>query len=189
LVLRPTAPADIAANEIGREAAATGINVHSKNSCLGSSIDPRHFRLCLVCERVRRHGGDGNQLFLGRWYNARSPDGLKASKADLQTIFFLDDTPVLIDRSDVFRRLRSGAAGSGTLVVRGVALKGRGGQDGRVAAMMAGTALHSAASTLPTEMVLEEQEWITVPTPEKICRNPSISPCFWSIYIFVPRSR
>ena len=162
LVLRPTGPADIAANEIGREAAATGVNVHSTNSCLGASIDPRHFRLCLVCERVRRHGGDGNQLFLGRWYNARSSGGSAKAKADLQTIFVLDDNPVLIDRSDVFRRLRSGAAGCGSLVVRGVTLKGRGGQDGRVAAMMAGTALHSAVSTMPTELVLEEREWINV---------------------------
>ena len=171
LICRVPGPVDIAAADAAREAAAGGINVHSKASCLQASIDPRHFRLCLVCERVRRKGGDGNDLFLARWYHAqasRPADGTTGlNKADVNTVFVLDDenTSVLVDRSDVYRRLRSGAAGAhakGSLVVRGVTLKSRGGQDGKDAATMAGAALHSDATTMPDEMVLTDQEWIQV---------------------------
>ena len=171
LICRAPGPVDIAATEVGREAAAAGINVHSKASCLQASIDARHFRLCLVCERVRRKGGDRNDLFLARWYQAhtsRSSDGtVRQHKANVNTTFVLGDenSSVLLDRSDVYRRLRSGAAGAhakGSLVVRGVTLKSRAGQDGKVAAAMAGEALHSDATAMPEEMVLTDQEWIEV---------------------------
>ena len=182
MICRATGPADIAATELGREAAAIGINVHSNTSCLRASIDPRHFRLCLVCERVRRKGGDGNDLFLARWYRAQAHAALddqrssnhntnaarpgSTAKANVHTTFVLDDQCVLVDRSDVFRRLRSGAVGGRakgcSLVVRGVTLKSRGGQDGRDAAMMAGSAVHSPASEMPEEMVLADHEWVDV---------------------------
>lgn len=171
LICRPSGPVDIAATEIGRDVVATGINVHSKASCLQASIDPRHFRLCLVCERVRRKGGDRHDLFLARWYQAqasRSSGGTaRPSKADVNTTFVLDDcnASFLVDTSDVFKRLRSGASGrdtEGSLVVRGVTLKSRGGQDGRDAAMLAGAALHSDATEMPEEMILTDQEWIEV---------------------------
>ena len=171
LICRAPGPVDIAATEIGRHVAASGINVHSRTSCLQAGIDPRHFRLCLVCERVRRKGGDGNDLFLARWYRAqasRSSDGTsRPSKANVKTTFVLDDSKAsfLADTSDVLRRLRSGASGGvtkGGLVVGGVTLKGRGGHDGRDAAMLAGAAVHSDATEMPEEMVLTNQEWVEV---------------------------
>lgn len=163
MLCRASGPVDIAATEVGREVAAGDINVHSEDSCLQARIDPRHFRLCLVCERVRRKGGDGNDSFLARWYQARAFTPAGRNKATVNTTFALDDASVLVDRSEVYRRLRTGATGAqakGSLVIRGVTLQSRGGNEGKDSATMAGAALHSDATAMPEEMVLTDQEWV-----------------------------
>jgi len=167
LICRAPDPVDITAAEIGREAAAGSINVHSKDSCLQSSIDPRHFRLCLVCERVRRKGGDGNDSFLARWYHAQPCTSAGRYKASVNTTYALDavNASVFVDRTEVYRRLRTSAAcahAKGSLVIRGVTLKSRGGQEGKDAATMAGAAAHSDATAMPEEMVMTDEEWVQV---------------------------
>ena len=171
LICRPAiAAADIAAEAIGHESMSAGVNAHSVESCVGASLDPRHFRLCLVSERVRRRGGDGNQQFLCRWYHAGRVPSTNEPRAqpqlqrtDRNTTFVLDKSCVLVDRSDVFKRLRCGNAGAhGSLTIRGVSLSGSGGRTGHAAAMQSGTALGSPAASAPLEMVLQPEEWGTI---------------------------
>ena len=170
LICRPAIAADIAAETIGREAMSENVNAHSVESCVGASLDPRHFRLCLVSERVRRRGGDGNQQFLCQWYHAGRVPSTNDPRAqpqlqrtDRSTTFVLDKSCVLVDRSDVFKRLRCGNAGvHGSLTIRGVSLSGSGGRTGHAAAMQSGTALGSPAASAPLEMVLQPEEWGTI---------------------------
>jgi hypothetical protein len=104
-------------------------------------------------------------LFLVRRYQAQAVASSGHNKANVNTTFALDDVnaSVLMDRSEVYRRLRAGADCAHTkssLIIRGVKLKGHGGQEGKDAATMAGAAVHSDATGMPEEMVLTDQEWV-----------------------------